>query len=142
MLFNLSFRKLHYGEKQIFSVLIRHFYLLIFLLLKSFTKKQSSPPVFALFCICLSQNPCRNKLLKIISLYMHILLYVHSYLYKRVHTFIQASQECCTKPCVQSQAPSLQERKSVFAFIIVNQLNMRDRTKFFLSSHLLVTFIY
>lgn len=63
------------------------------------------------------------------------------YLYKRVHTLIQASQECCTKPHVQSQAPSLQERKSMFAFIIVNQLNVKDRTKFFLTRHLLVTFI-
>lgn len=63
-------------------------------------------------------------------------------IYMRVHTLTQASQECCTKSRVQSQVLSLQERKCVFAFITVNQLNMRDRIKFFLSSHLLGTFIY
>lgn len=54
---------------------------------------------------------------------------------------IQASQECCTKPCARSQAPSLQERKPVFAFIIVNQL-VRDMAKFFLTGHLLATSIH
>lgn len=57
-----------------------------------------------------------------------MLLYVQCCLHKKVHMLIQASQECCTKPCARSQALSLQERKPMFAFIIVNQLERHDKT--------------